>query len=147
MYPHLPLGLSVHTPGHSTVLGAIALGARAIEKHFTDDNLRVGPDHAFAMNPRTWREMVERSRELEYALGDGNKKIEENEMRSVIVQQRSLCATKDLAEGHVLAMEDLEALRHAPAGAFKPYELKNLLGRKLSFNVKKGQSITGKELL
>ena len=38
------LGLSDHTPGHSTVLGAVALGARVVEKHFTDDNNRVGPD-------------------------------------------------------------------------------------------------------
>jgi len=41
------LGLSDHTPYHATVLGAIALGARIIEKHFTDNNKREGPDHAF----------------------------------------------------------------------------------------------------
>ena len=58
-YPHMVLGLSDHTPGHSAVLGAIALGARVIEKHFTDDNRRIGPDHSFAMNPRTWREMID----------------------------------------------------------------------------------------
>ena len=42
-FPGLLLGLSDHTPGHSTVLGAVALGARAVEKHFTDDTSRVGP--------------------------------------------------------------------------------------------------------
>ena len=57
-WPDLILGLSDHTPGHATVLGAVALGARVIEKHFTDDNTREGPDHKFAMNPRTWEEMV-----------------------------------------------------------------------------------------
>ena len=41
--------------GHASVLGAIALGAKAVEKHFTDDNSRVGPDHSFAMNPVTWK--------------------------------------------------------------------------------------------
>ena len=71
-----------HTPGHATVLGAVALGARMIEKHFTDDNNKVGPDHAFSMDPRTWREMVDHTRELENALGDGVKKVEDNENSS-----------------------------------------------------------------
>jgi N-acetylneuraminate synthase len=53
-YPGMILGLSDHTLGSATVLGAVALGARVIEKHFTDDNSRVGPDHKFAMNPTTW---------------------------------------------------------------------------------------------
>jgi sialic acid synthase SpsE len=75
------LGLSDHSPGHATVLGAIAFGARAVEKHFTDDNARKGPDHGFAMNPQSWREMVERSRELEAALGDGVKRVEPTKRR------------------------------------------------------------------
>lgn len=64
IYPDIILGLSDHTPGHATVLGAVSLGARIIEKHFTDDIKRVGPDHKFSMDPRSWSEMVERTREL-----------------------------------------------------------------------------------
>ena len=64
-YPGIVTGLSDHMPGHTAVLGAVALGARVIEKHFTDSNKRPGPDHAFAMTPDTWREMVIRTRELE----------------------------------------------------------------------------------
>ena len=56
------MGLSDHTPGHTTVLGAITLGAKIIEKHFTDDNERDGPDHKFSMNPKTWKEMVLKQR-------------------------------------------------------------------------------------
>ena len=82
MYPGIPLGLSDHTPGHTTVLGAIALGARVIEKHFTDDCSRIGPDHSFAMDPSTWVAMVEASREMEYALGDGVKRVELNEIET-----------------------------------------------------------------
>ena len=52
MFPDVVLGLSDHTFGHATVLGSVALGARVIEKHFTDDNNREGPDHKFAMNPQ-----------------------------------------------------------------------------------------------
>ena len=90
------LGLSDHTPGHSTVLGAVALGARVVEKHFTDDNSRVGPDHEFSMNFNTWKTMVDETRILESALGDGIKKIEDNESQSSIVQKRAIYAMKDI---------------------------------------------------
>ena len=69
LFPNVILGLSDHTHGHETVLGSIALGARVIEKHFTDNNNKLGPDHKFSMNPRTWKEMIEASRNLENSMG------------------------------------------------------------------------------
>ena len=90
LFPKAILGLSDHTFGHSTVLGAIALGARVFEKHFTDDNSREGPDHKFALNPVAWREMVDISNEVFETLGDGLKKVEENEHNAFIVQRRSI---------------------------------------------------------
>jgi len=57
-FPDVVLGLSDHSIGHIAVLGAVALGARAIEKHFTDDTNRVGPDHAFSLDPINWKKMV-----------------------------------------------------------------------------------------
>ncbi|MDO9093336.1 MAG: N-acetylneuraminate synthase family protein [Rubrivivax sp.] len=140
-YPGLLLGLSDHSPGHATVLGAIALGARAIEKHFTDDNGREGPDHSFAMNPRSWREMVERSRELEAALGDGVKRVEDNEAQTAVLQQRCLRTTRNLPAGHVLTAVDLEALRPAPEGAARPFELPQLLGRHLLTALQAGDAL------
>jgi sialic acid synthase SpsE len=140
-YPQVLLGLSDHSPGHATVLGAIALGARAIEKHFTDDNNRGGPDHSFAMNPRTWREMVQRSRELEAALGDGVKRVEGNEVQTAVLQQRCLRAVRHLPEGHVLTAADLEALRPAPVGAARPYELAQVLGRRLNTPLQAGDAL------
>ena len=130
-YPGVLLGLSDHSPGHATVLGAITLGARAIEKHFTDDNNRSGPDHSFAMNPRTWREMVDRSRELEAALGDGIKRVEGNETQTAVLQQRCIRTRVALPAGALLSANDLEVLRPAPAGAARPHELHQLLGRTL----------------
>src|SRR5581483_6809388 len=91
-WPGMPLGFSDHTPGHSAVLGAVMLGATVIEKHFTDDNGREGPDHGFALNPVTWRAMVDAVRELEYAMGDGVKRIEPNEEQTVVIQRRALRA-------------------------------------------------------
>lgn len=138
MYPHLVLGLSDHTPGHAAVLGAVALGARAIEKHFTDDRSREGPDHPFSLDPAMWREMVDRTRELEYALGDGNKIVEPNETDTVVIQRRCLRAARDLVADTPLAKGDLEALRPAPRDAIFPYEEKATLGRRLRRDLKQG---------
>lgn len=131
MYPGMVLGLSDHTPGHACVLGAVALGARIIEKHFTDDRRRVGPDHEFSMDPISWRDMVDRTRELEYALGNGIKRVEENERQTVIVQRRSLRATIDLPVGHRIRPEDFVALRPCPADAISPADVGLVTGRLL----------------
>jgi sialic acid synthase SpsE len=131
MYPGVILGLSDHMPGYISALGAVTLGARVIEKHFTDSNDREGPDHAFAMNPQTWREMVDRIRELEASLGDGQKKIEANERDTVIIQRRCVRAARDLQEGMVICESDLAVLRPCPEGAVAPYDISQLYGKRL----------------
>jgi N-acetylneuraminate synthase len=146
MYPSIILGLSDHTPGHATVLGAVTLGARVIEKHFTDDVQRVGPDHKFSMDPKSWRDMVDRTRELEAALGSGLKKVEDNELQTVVVQRRAVRLVRDLPAGHVLAREDLAVLRPAPTASIPPYELGEVLGRPLRVAMNRGQHLTQMDL-
>jgi sialic acid synthase SpsE len=140
-WPGMPLGLSDHTPGHAAVLGAVAFGARVIEKHFTDDRGRSGPDHAFSLDPTTWREMVDRTRELELALGDGVKRLEENELETVVVQRRCLRLVRDLTAGYALTPEDLEVLRPAPRGALAPYSLSETIGRRLAVDKHRGDAL------
>lgn len=142
MFPEMILGLSDHTPGHATVLGAVALGARIIEKHFTDDERREGPDHKFSMDTKSWRDMVDRTRELEAALGVGLKKVEDNELETVVLQRRALRLARDLPEGHVLKRDDLDVLRPAPVGALQPYEVYQAIGRQLCTSKTRGQHIT-----
>lgn len=144
-FPNLVLGLSDHSPGHATVLGAIALGARVIEKHYTDDTSREGPDHGFSMDPTTWREMVQRSRELEAALGDGIKRVEENEQQTAILQQRCLRASKSLPVGHVLTADDLEALRPATPGALKPHQLQEIIGTTIHQKLEFGDPLMSRD--
>jgi len=146
MFPNVILGLSDHTPGHAAVLGAIALGARMVEKHFTDDVSRTGPDHKFSMDPKSWVEMVLRSRELESALGTGVKKIEANEETAQIVQRRSIRAGRDLEAGSELSHSDFEFLRPHPAGALNPYEIEQLVRAKLRTGLRRGEHITWRHL-
>lgn len=141
-YPNVVLGLSDHTLTHSTVLGAVALGAVVFEKHFTDDNDREGPDHKFAINPAKWREMVDRANEVYYALGDGIKRVEPNEEASLIVQRRALRVVHDLPEGHTLTYEDLTALRPIPSDGIAPYRIDEYVGKKFTKEITAGQHIS-----
>lgn len=146
LFPDMILGLSDHTPGHATVLGAVALGARIIEKHFTDNVLREGPDHKFSMDPKSWCVMVERTRELEAALGDGIKKIEGNEKNTVIVQRRSIQLARSLNKGEVIQKEDLTLLRPCPVDGIPPYRINELVGRTLSRALCAGEHIKWTDL-
>jgi sialic acid synthase SpsE len=141
MFPDLVLGLSDHTPGLATTLGAVSLGARMIEKHFTDDINRGGPDHKFSMSPASWREMVDRTRELENALGCGIKQVEENEKDTVIIQRRAIRVIKDLAAGTVLTRDLMTVLRPCPADGLPPYRIDELIGRHLRQDIKAGEHL------
>lgn len=131
LYPECTLGLSDHTPGHTTILGAMMLGATVFEKHFTDDNDRIGPDHKFSMNPKTWKEMVTAATELAQALGDGNKKVEKNEKDTVYVQRRAYYIQRDMKAGEVITENDIFPLRPVKDGAVLPYEKEQILGKKI----------------
>jgi len=139
MYPNMVLGLSDHTPGHTTVLGGVAMGARIIEKHFTSDTSRKGPDHKFSMDAASWREMVDRTRELENALGTGIKKVEDNELETVILQRRSLRAVAAFKKNHIITVNDFVALRPCPKDALEPFELEKVIGKSLTRDLPQGE--------
>ncbi len=140
-YPNLVLGLSDHSVSCASVLGAIALGARVIERHFTDDACRTGPDHPFSTDANSWMQMIGLSRELEEMLGDGVKRVEKNEEEARIVQRRSICAKSNLPEGHILKPSDLDYLRPCLSESFAPNEVAFVAGRTLIKSVEKGQAI------
>ena len=141
LWPEMVLGLSDHTHGLAAVLGSVALGARIIERHFTDDNNRVGPDHKFALDPAAWRLMVDETRRLERALGSSVKFIAENELETAVVQRRCIRAARDLPAGHVLSREDVEVLRPAAPGAMTPDLLTSVNGLRLSKGLVKGEAL------
>ncbi len=136
VYPNVILGLSDHTFGHETVLGSIALGAKVIEKHFTDNNNRIGPDHKFSMNPHTWYKMVDSSRILESSMGDGIKKIEKNETQTAIIQRRGILASQEIKINTIIKKRHLTFLRPCKLNALPPYMFKKLIGRKTKKKIK-----------
>jgi sialic acid synthase SpsE len=146
MWPDLVLGLSDHTLGHATVLGAVALGARVIEKHFTDDRHREGPDHTFSMEPKDWREMVDRTRELEFALGSADKRVARNEVETVVLQRRCLRAARLIAAGEVLDRAAIDVLRPAPSGSIPPFEIDAVIGMRALETIPAGEMLTWRAL-
>ncbi len=147
MFPQVVLGLSDHTPGHAAVLGAVTLGARVVEKHFTDDNSREGPDHAFALDPIAWEEMVSRTRELELALGSADKKVADNEQETAVLQRRCLRAARDIQAGEVLTREMIDVLRPAVRGAILPPEIERVVGAKAAVDIPAGKELRWTDLV
>ncbi len=128
MFPDVVLGLSDHTHALAPVLAAVTLGARVIERHFTDNNDREGPDHKFAMNPQSWANMVAETRILERALGSPDKFIAQNEFDTAVVQRRCLRAAREIQAGEVFTREMIDVLRPATPGAIKPDEIESVVG-------------------
>jgi N-acetylneuraminate synthase len=142
-WPTLPLGLSDHTPEPTSVLGAIALGACVIEKHFTDDRTRRGPDHGFAIEPDDWAKMRAMGEILQREMGDGIKRVEANEEESRIVQRRAIRIKDAKAE---FTYENLEFLRPCPPGALPPMQVWKLFHRKLKHPLESGGTISESDL-
>ncbi len=146
LFPDVVLGLSDHTHSVAPVLGAVTLGARVIERHFTDDNDREGPDHKFALNPETWANMVAETRILERALGSADKFVAGNEKDTYVVQRRCLRAARDIQAGETLTPEMVEALRPATPGAIPPYEIENVIGTRALTDLPFGKDLRWTDL-
>ena len=132
-------GYSDHSPGSLVVLGAVALGARVIEKHFTLSNKDNGPDHPHSMEAQKFKKMVEQIRLLEKALGSTVKDVVEEEAETVIVQRRSLHAKKDINKGEVIKDDDIIELR--PAVGILPKNKDTIVGRRAKNDIKAREAI------
>ncbi|MBN2499430.1 MAG: N-acetylneuraminate synthase family protein [Anaerolineales bacterium] len=146
MFPHAILGLSDHTHALAPVLGAVALGARVIERHFTDSNDREGPDHKFAMNPDNWAKMVAETRLLERSLGSADKFVTSNEQDTYVVQRRCLRAARDVKAGETFTREMLEILRPAAPGALMAWDIDAVVGKQARTDLPFGKELRWEDL-
>jgi N,N'-diacetyllegionaminate synthase len=130
-----PVGLSDHTLGVHVAPAAVALGASLVEKHFTLDRNSTGPDHPFAVEPDELAALVRHVRDVEAALGDGQKHgpsgAEAEEMYSKA--RRSLVAACDIAAGTVLSAEMITVKR--PGFGISPRMRDAVVGRVASVDI------------
>jgi len=138
--PATPIGYSDHSVGITAAIGAVALGAFLIEKHFTlDHEYSDFRDHQLSANPQELTELVSAVRKLEQALGDGLKCVTADEMLIQTSMRRSAAAKCPLPAGKILEKADIVYLR--PGHGFSPDREADLLGRKLSQDMAEGETI------
>ncbi len=131
-----PVGLSDHTQGNVAALGAIALGACMIEKHFTLDRNLSGPDHWFSAIPNEFRALVHDARTLEKALGQSKIAPTPSEKAPRDRFRLSCVAARDLTADQMLRESDVVFRR--PGTGLPPKALKSLIGRRLARSIGAG---------
>ena len=140
-YPELVIGLSDHQDGISMALVAYMLGARVIEKHFTLSHSLKGTDHPFSLMPEGMRKLVRDLSRVPAAVGDGVKRRYPSEEGPLRKMGKQLVASRELSTGHVLTVDDI-AIKSPADGGLPPYELDNVVGRRLARPLAVDQNVT-----
>jgi N-acetylneuraminate synthase len=129
------VGLSDHTPGIGAAVASVALGACAIEKHFTLSRAEGGVDAAFSLEPHEMKTLVEETKRAWDALGAVSYGPTEQEKASLVFR-RSLYISRDLKAGEQLSPENLRTIR--PGLGLPPKYYETLLGKTVTRDVKAG---------
>lgn len=134
-----PVGFSDHSWDIVAAVGAVALGACFIEKHFTLDRELPGPDHRFSSDPAELKALVEAVRTVEQNLGQSQIGLTESEVPGRRDFRLSCVAARDLPAGHVLAEDDLAYRR--PGVGIPPAHAYLLMARRLKRGVTAGKTL------
>lgn len=129
---NLPVGYSDHSSGIEASIAAVALGATVIEKHFTLDCNLPGPDHKASLDPLGLKNLVISIRNIEDALGSGEKKVTDSESANIPIARKSIVATKPIKRGETFTIDNLGVKR--PGIGVSPMEWDSVIGRKSARN-------------
>ena len=122
------VGLSDHSLGIEASLGAVALGAKFIEKHITLSKKLEGPDHKMSLEPKEFKLMVDSIRNIELMMGDGIKIPTKKEIIDMKNIRRGVVASKNINKGEVLSPVNLVCKR--PALGVNPNDMHKIIGKK-----------------
>lgn len=120
------VGYSDHTKGIEVPIAAVALGATVIEKHFTLDKNMEGPDHKASLEPDELKAMVSAIRNIEQALGDGEKKVSTSESKNIAIARKSIVAACTIKKGEVFTEDNLTVKR--PGSGISPMRWEEVIG-------------------
>lgn len=124
----VPVGFSDHSDGYTAALGAVALGACALEKHFTLSRDLPGPDHRFSADPQETAAMVREIRRLEASMGAPELVLAKGEGAMADIAHRSIVIAREVKAGEIIN-EGMLAYRR-PGTGLMPYEMPNVIGRR-----------------
>jgi N,N'-diacetyllegionaminate synthase len=125
---NVEVGYSDHTIGLETVIAAVALGAKVIEKHFTLDRKLPGPDHKASLEPEELKQMISFIRNIEILLGDGEKKLMPSEVGNVNIARKSIVASKTVVKGEIFSEKNITTKR--PGNGISPMKWDSVIGSK-----------------
>jgi len=131
----VPVGYSGHERGIVVSIGAAAIGAKILERHFTLNRSWEGPDHNISLTPSGFKKMVERIRVIESALGTDKKSMSRGEYLTREVFAKSLIARTDIKKGEKITYEMIDI--KAPGKGLNPQKIERLLGKKAKRDIKK----------
>ncbi|HBE76240.1 MAG TPA: N-acetylneuraminate synthase, partial [Firmicutes bacterium] len=135
----LPVGLSDHTSGIAVSIGAAALGASVIEKHFTLNRNLPGPDHPASLEPDELCTMVRSIREVEAAIGSSRKYATPAELKNRTIARKSIVAACDISHGTIFNSENITMKR--PGNGISPGDYWEVIGKRASKDFKQDELI------
>lgn len=135
----VPVGLSDHTMNNGVAIAAVALGAAAIEKHFTLRRADGGPDSAFSLEPAELADLAKGTRAAWSALGQAGSRRAPSEQGSIIFR-RSIYAVRDIAAGETITSQNVRIIR--PGHGLPPRDFDRLIGRRARIAISYGTAIS-----
>lgn len=142
----VPVGYSDHTPGIVVPIATIALGGSIIEKHFTDDKNRIGPDHPHSLDTKEFSLMVRSIRELEEAFGSEIKKPSTSEIHERVMARRAIYATQNIPAGTIIKENMIKIVRHAFPEGILAAEHPLVIGRKTIIDIQEHEILTWEKI-
>lgn len=141
---NIPVGYSGHEQGIIPSLTAANMGAVLIERHLTLDRTMEGIDQAASLEPNEFKNLVKYIRESEKAKGEPIKKMTRGEILQREVLGKSLICSSDINQGDVFSEYNIEV--KGPAKGLSPQYYFDILGKKSSRKIKKGEYIIPEDL-
>lgn len=137
---NIVVGFSDHTTSLTASLGAVALGASIIERHFTLDKHLDVPDAFFSADPQEMRALVSGIREIETALGTGTKRPAPSERNMRTETRKSVIARRDIPADRVITADDIIIKR--PGTGVPPKDREIVIGKRAKQFIKADEVIT-----
>ena len=136
---NVEVGYSDHTRGIEIPIAAVAMGATIIEKHFTLDRNMEGPDHKASLEVNELKQMIMSIRNVEKALGNGEKKPADIEISNMEIARKSIVAKKNIKKGDILSEENITTKR--PGNGINPMLWTSVLGTRAKRNFEEDELI------
>jgi N-acetylneuraminate synthase len=144
-FPNKVFGLSDHTLNNNACLGAVALGASILERHFTDNMNRQGPDIVCSMDEKTCQELIQSSAEIAKMRG-GTKKPAQEEQVTIDFAFATLCSINKIREGEIFTKENIWVKRPG-TGKILAEHFNDILGKKATRTIENDEQLTWEDIL